>query len=159
MISLALLPTMQKHYILISLLTMCHFVFHVHSVSEFNIQVYFASWRTWIGYVKHATERYSPLTSMCNAKTANVSIILHVWDLTKIHVISLPHGIALIVFKQYSHSIILMKMKISLVQWWIKDWTVHFGSMKWTVEYLSRTFEINQDSNTPFTEIDPDLQF
>ena len=107
---------LQKHYLVISLLTMCHFVFHVPSVSEFNIQVYFASWRTWIRYVKHVTERYSPLTSMCNAKTANVSIIPHVWDLTKIHVMSLPHGIALIVFKQYFHSIILMKMKISLVQ-------------------------------------------
>ena len=44
---------------------------------------------------------YSPLTSMCNAKTANVSIIPHVCDFTKIHVISLPHSIVLIVFKQY----------------------------------------------------------
>ena len=41
MIALALLTTMQKPYLRISLLTICHFVFHVPCVCEFEISVYF----------------------------------------------------------------------------------------------------------------------
>ena len=156
MISLALLPTMQKHYLVISLLTMCHFVFHAPSVSEFNIQVYFASWRAWIRYVKHATERYSPLTSMCNAKTANVSIIPHVWDKDSCNVSSTwycPHCIQTILpFNHFDEDedffVEVMEQRLNC--------SFRFHEMNSRVFV---PFEINQDSNTPFSEIDPDHQF
>ena len=125
----------------------------------------FASWcrHSWQSLANHrnsciihATERYSPLTSMCNAKTANVSIIPHIWEKDSCNISSTwycPYCIQTILpFNHFDKD----KDFFGAVMEQRLNCSFRFHEMNSRVFV---PFEINQDSNTQFTEIGPDLQF